>query len=909
MARRIDKLQINASNASNNQILVARSGQLAFDDPENVFVGTSQEANAAQTANFANVALEANVANTVLSISNFTTDDLTEGSNLYYTNARVLAYLSETDVTIGGNLVVNGTTTTLNTATLTIEDKNIVLANGAINAAAADGAGITIEGAGANITYRETGDKFVVNKNLVVEGNVVANGLIIRNIEVTDDILTGNILASGITANSLVLDTITANVYNGLPTPNLSLLTTDNLTEGSNLYYTNARVLSAVNPSLTTANVAELTNLYYTNARVTTHVESTTFSNVNATTITANSFASSGTGTPTIESATSINLSANGSNGGAVVIQNSALRLRSYTDGEVANLTASAGDVVFNSSATKAQIYDGVNWANVGAEIIAGDQEYSGNLIPKVSNTYSLGSAEYRWKDLYLSGNTIFLGDVQLSSSNNRLTVSSVETGELTIDRLSFYTAGRGISITQGGQISTSADDSELYDIGVDTSIGYKLTDSMETVLNYSASNEFPALLYSFILTNISSETSNVTGTYRDPEGNVITFINNMPTTVGNVIEFTNKPEVILPNTVISLRAEANDTVYASLVLKTTDDSSYTQKSSNISVSGEYTDVFITDNDAIVESIKVNNMLDTPVPVTVIWTDEDDNIRSYFASNVSVPPNGFRQIIASTKLLNSGDKIKIANFSGQSDAITCMVSARFGEFYSIVPSSTVVTEGQTLTFAVTALNVPSFSTRYFRTLGDVSNEDFAEGNTGSFLIIDGKANIVLNLVNDLSEFAEGEEKFRLLITRSSPSGGIGATSQEITVLDTSNLINYSSSSVPAEIYETEEATITINTVNALGNPGGILYYTVTGNADIFSNTSGSIIVNDNQANLAIIAEATVPDNQSRIFAIDIRRTSISGNIIGTTDSIVVKPIVANVTANSKISYVSNILII
>ena len=45
-------------------------------------------------------------------------------------------------------------------------------------------------------------------------------------------------------------------------------LTTSNVSEGSNLYYTNARVISAVLPYLTTSNVAEGSNLYYTNDRV-----------------------------------------------------------------------------------------------------------------------------------------------------------------------------------------------------------------------------------------------------------------------------------------------------------------------------------------------------------------------------------------------------------------------------------------------------------------------------------------------------------------------------------------------------------------------------------------------------------------------------------------------------------------
>jgi hypothetical protein len=49
-------------------------------------------------------------------------------------------------------------------------------------------------------------------------------------------------------------------------------LTTSNVAEGSNLYYTNARVISAVLPYLTTSNVAEGSNLYYTNARVYSNV-------------------------------------------------------------------------------------------------------------------------------------------------------------------------------------------------------------------------------------------------------------------------------------------------------------------------------------------------------------------------------------------------------------------------------------------------------------------------------------------------------------------------------------------------------------------------------------------------------------------------------------------------------------
>ena len=65
---------------------------------------------------------------------------------------------------VRGNLQVEGTQTTINSTTVSINDLNIVLADSAANAAAADGAGITINGAAASLTYAATGDKFVFNK-------------------------------------------------------------------------------------------------------------------------------------------------------------------------------------------------------------------------------------------------------------------------------------------------------------------------------------------------------------------------------------------------------------------------------------------------------------------------------------------------------------------------------------------------------------------------------------------------------------------------------------------------------------------------------------------------------------------------------------------------------------------------
>ena len=110
------------------------------------------------------------------------------GANYLFANNIVVSYtgvfgnLSVRDTAtvnnliVAGDLTVQGNTVTLNTATLTVEDKNILLANGAINASQADGAGITIAGANASIIYELAGNQFAINKNVEAEANLIVGG-------------------------------------------------------------------------------------------------------------------------------------------------------------------------------------------------------------------------------------------------------------------------------------------------------------------------------------------------------------------------------------------------------------------------------------------------------------------------------------------------------------------------------------------------------------------------------------------------------------------------------------------------------------------------------------------------------------------------------------------------------------
>jgi hypothetical protein len=113
-------------------------------------------------------------------------------------------FLTMGDATIGGNLTVSGTTTTVNTVNLIVADKNIEIANSAAPTdALADGAGITIRGStNKTITWSNTTKAFTFNTGIDI-------GSVIENANITATALTGtqniNVLENSInfyTANN-----------------------------------------------------------------------------------------------------------------------------------------------------------------------------------------------------------------------------------------------------------------------------------------------------------------------------------------------------------------------------------------------------------------------------------------------------------------------------------------------------------------------------------------------------------------------------------------------------------------------------------------------------------------------------------------------------------------------------------
>jgi hypothetical protein len=129
------------------------------------------------------VTTEGNTTTNAITVGNITTTGYIRGPSTFILDPATHGDDTGTLV-VAGNLQVDGTTTTINSTELTVDDLNIVVASGAADAAAANGAGITIDGANASLTYDASEDTLGVNKPFVVSSTWNDAGTIFEGLRV-----------------------------------------------------------------------------------------------------------------------------------------------------------------------------------------------------------------------------------------------------------------------------------------------------------------------------------------------------------------------------------------------------------------------------------------------------------------------------------------------------------------------------------------------------------------------------------------------------------------------------------------------------------------------------------------------------------------------------------------------------
>lgn len=101
------------------------------------------------------------------------------------------------------------------------------------------------------------------------------------------------------------------------------------------------------------------------------------------------------------------------------------VRLRRGTAAQHTTFTGNTGEVTVDTTYNTLRVHDGstaggvrlAKHSDLGAA--ANLESIPSSLKPSANVTYDLGASEYAWRDLYLSGNTIHLGQTQIKRNAN----------------------------------------------------------------------------------------------------------------------------------------------------------------------------------------------------------------------------------------------------------------------------------------------------------------------------------------------------------------------------------------------------------------------------------------------------------------------------------------------------------
>jgi hypothetical protein len=80
---------------------------------------------------------------------------------------------------------------------------------------------------------------------------------------------------------------------------------------------------------------------------------------------------------------------------------------------------------------------------------VSGNSEFTGNLLPSANITYDLGSATNRWRDIFLSGNTINLGGATIKADDDSGAIALIP--KVTVDN----PHPKGVVFSPAGTLST----------------------------------------------------------------------------------------------------------------------------------------------------------------------------------------------------------------------------------------------------------------------------------------------------------------------------------------------------------------------------------------------------------------------------------------------------------------------
>ena len=252
-------------------------------------------------------------------------------------------------VVIAGDFQVDGTTTTVNSTTMTVDDKNLELGTGAANDAAANGGGLTIVSGEGNKTFNfeATGDNLGSSENLNIASGKVYK---VNNVET----LSATTLGANVVNSSLTnVGTLTGLSVNGTAT------VTGQITAGD-IRDSNDGLLPLVGVQTASGHTGLVTAFKFRGSGLDNFIVSNGVADVILTGVAATTFTSRQTHTAT-QGQTTFTVSAGYSEGFIDVYQNG-VRLINGTDYSAEN----GSTFVMTEGATVGDEFESVAWKTLG---------------------------------------------------------------------------------------------------------------------------------------------------------------------------------------------------------------------------------------------------------------------------------------------------------------------------------------------------------------------------------------------------------------------------------------------------------------------------------------------------------------------------------------------------------------
>jgi len=396
-------------------------------------------------------------------LANATVTNVSTGG-LNASGLSVLANATATNVSTGGLNVTDITATNalITTASVgTLVNTNSVATN--VSVGTLNVTGITASNINFTGNLYQNGSVYISSQWLsesggalsYTTGNVAMNNSRITNADITTasvgtlvntnsiatNISTGTIVAStGITAASAQITnvnatTISAGTLIGTTITGANLSLSGDLVIGGTLTTVNITTTNVVDTNITSGSINVTSLATINNATVTTATVATLLAtNVSAGTIDLSTGITAGSAKITNANITTASV-------GTLVNTNSiSTNISAGTIDLSTGITAGSAKIT-NLSSTNSSI----------GSFVSGSGTVGGHLVPSSNITYDLGSATQRWRDLYLSGNTIHLGEKQLSLTGDTFqleNISVIGTREATSTTSASIVVAGGVGIS-----------------------------------------------------------------------------------------------------------------------------------------------------------------------------------------------------------------------------------------------------------------------------------------------------------------------------------------------------------------------------------------------------------------------------------------------------------------------------